>query len=840
MNWRGAASWFGMDSGSGDTNKLSPLGRLAAAVCRFRKMNRLGNMTATQYSSTTRFPVTIRPLALSTASYAATVLLATTLSAQINEGPVDLKAERFPLSDVRLLDGPFRQGQDLAVEYLLALEPDRLTANFRKEAGLEPKAPHYGGWEARGVSGHCGGHYISACALAYASTGDPRLLGRVNYMVDELAECQAAHGDGYVAAIPNGKQIYTDIAADRIRSAGFDLNGCWVPNYTLHKLFAGLRDAYRLCGSDRALQVERKLADWFEGIHADLTDDQMQKIMVAEHGGINETLADLYADTADKRYLRLSQRFHHKAILDPLAQGVDILPGKHANTQIPKLVGLAARYELTGRASDRAAAEFFWDRVVNHHSYVTGGHCDHEHFGQPDRLNDRLSPATTETCNVYNMLKLTLHVFSWTADPAVADFFERALLNHMRATQHPDGRIIYNLSLMPGHYKEYQAKFDSFTCCVGTGMENHVKYGEGIYFHDADGIWVNLFIASEVQWKRKGVALHQTTAWPDSDMSEFVVTCTEPSEWTLRIRHPYWATRGVQVLVNGEDLLVESKPSSYVQLRRIWKSGDRVTVTAPMQLRTESMPDNKKRIAVFHGPTVLAADLGPVDDLRASESFYVPVLLGGDRLVDEWVEPLDDSPGSFRTVDTGRPRDVELKPFHRLHDRRYTVYLDVFSPDEWKAREAELLADQRRRSELAARTVDVLRIGEMQPERAHNVKGERTGAGQHQGRKWRHAVDGGWFSFDMKVQADGQNTLVCTYWGSDRDGRVFDILIDEQKIATQELVGAKPGKFFDVTYAIPVELTEGRSTVTVKLRAHARNTAGGLFGVRVLKADADE
>jgi DUF1680 family protein len=771
-----------------------------------------------------------------TASSVFTGLAAAALSAQGDE-PVTLKAQRFPLKDVRLLDGPFKRGQDLAIEYLMALEPDRLLANFRKQAGLEPKAPHYGGWESQGVSGHCGGHYISACALAYVSSGDPRMLERVNYMVDEVALCQEAHGNGYVAAIPNGKQIYADIAEGKIRSSGFGLNGGWVPNYTLHKLFAGLRDAYRLCGNEKALQVAKKLADWFEGIHDNLTDEQMQKIMIAEYGGMNETLSDLYADTGDERYLKLSRRFHDTAILDPLAQGKDILPGKHANTQIPKLVGLAARYELTGSASDQAAAEFFWDRVVNHHSYVTGGHCDREHFGEPDRLNDRLSPGTTETCNVYNMLKLTRHLFSWTADPAVADFYERALLNHMRATQHPDGRIIYNLSLMPGHHKEYQTKFNSFTCCVGTGMENHVKYGEGVYFHDADGIWVNLFIASEVKWKDNGVTLRQQTAWPDSDTSEFVVTNTPPSEWTLRLRHPHWATEGIQISVNGEDVLVDTEPSSYAELRRTWKSGDRVEMTCPMPLRTESMPDNEKRIAIFHGPTLLAADLGPVDDPRANEPFYVPLLLTDDRPVKQWIRPLEQTPGSFETVKTGKPRDVVLTPFHRLHDRRYTVYLDVVSPEEWKEREAEMLAEQERLRKLAARTVDVLQIGETQSEGDHNLKGEQTWAGQHRGRKWRHALGGGWFSFDMKVQPDAGNELLCTYWGSDSGGRIFDILIDDKKIATQELVGQAPGKFFDVTYPIPAELTKVRSKVTVKLQAHPNRTAGGLFGARMLRVE---
>ena len=313
------------------------------------------------------------------------------------------KAAPFSQHDVRLLDGPFKDGQDIAVKYLLSLDPNRFLANFRKDAGLQPKAPQYGGWESQGISGHAGGHYLSACAIAYASTGDPRFLERVNSFVDELAECQKANGNGYLAAIPNGRAIYAEVAAGNIRAKDFDLNGGWVPNYTQHKVLAGLRDAYRLAGNAKALEVEKALADWFEKTLGGLNGEQMQKMLDCEHGGMNEVLADLYADTGAERYLKLSRRFHHQAILDPLAKGKDILAGKHANTQIPKLIGLAARYEITGDAADRAAADFFWDRVAHHHSYVTGGNCKDEHLGEPDKLNNRLGSKTTETCNVYNL-----------------------------------------------------------------------------------------------------------------------------------------------------------------------------------------------------------------------------------------------------------------------------------------------------------------------------------------------------------------------------------------------------------------------------------------------------
>ncbi len=757
----------------------------------------------------------------------------------VSADPPQLSARPLPRKDVRLLEGPFKVGQDIAVAYLLRFEPDRFLANFRKEAGLEPNTPHYGGWESQGVSGHSAGHYLSACALAYAATDDTRFLDRVNYMVDELALCQQANGNGYVAAIPDGKRIYAEVAAGDIRSAGFDLNGCWVPNYTLHKLFAGLRDAYHLCDNAKALQVSRGLADWLDETLSHLSEEQVQRMLVAEHGGINETLADLYADTQQPRYLALSRRFHHQAILSPLADGQDILPGEHANTQIPKLIGLARRYQLTGDENDRRAAEFFWDRVVHHHSYATGGHCDHEHFGQPDHLSDRLSSDTTETCNVYNMLKLTRLLFGWKPDAEVADFYERALLNHIRSTQHPDGRVIYNLSLKPGGAKQYLS-VDSFTCCGGTGFENHVRYSDAIYFHGPKDLWINLFIASEVNWKQRQLTMRQETAWPDGDSTQLNFQCEQPQEFTLHIRRPYWATRDFHVSINGEPQSMDAPPSSFVNIHRSWQSGDTVTVNFPMSLHSESMPDNPQRIAIFYGPTLLAADLGPVSDPDATELTLVPVLLTENKPVASWVVRQPGDRPAFRTRGVGKPRDVSLVPFHSLHDRRYTVYLDVFTRDEWARREKEIQAQQQRERQLAARTVDILRIDEMQPEREHDLAGEKTGTGEHLGRKWRHAVDGGWFSFTMQVAAEVPNELLCTYWGNETGPRAFEILIDGTKIARQELQMDKPGEFFDITYEIPAELTRGKSQVTVKLQALPQNFAGGLFGCRVLRKVAEE
>jgi len=440
------------------------------------------------------------------------------------QGPIQLSVQPFPLGDVGLLDGPFKHAQDLHEKVLLRYEPDRFLAWFRKEAGLEPKAEVYGGWESRQIAGHSLGHYLSACSLMYQATGKQEFKKRVDYIVGELALCQEAHGNGYIGAIPNGRQIFEKIAKGNITVERFSLNGSWVPLYAQHKLYAGLRDAWRLCGNAKALEVERKFGDWIGDVVKNLSEVQMQKILYCEHGGMNEVLADLAVDTGDAKYLVLAKRFHDKEVLGPMMAQEDRLEGYHANTQIPKVTGLARVFEETGNESFKTGAEFFWDRVVNHHSYITGGHSLEEHFGQPDKLNDRLVGDTTETCNVYNMLKLTAHLFCWEPRPEVGDFYERALYNQILASQHPaDGRVIYNLQIGMGVHKRYQDPY-AFTCCVGTGMENHAKYGAHIYFHSPDTLYVNLFIASQLNWKETGVVVTQETDYPDSDTTRLILT----------------------------------------------------------------------------------------------------------------------------------------------------------------------------------------------------------------------------------------------------------------------------------------------------------------------------
>jgi hypothetical protein len=411
---------------------------------------------------------------------------------------VTVKAFAIPLNKVSLLDGLFKKAMEADATYLLTIEPDRLLADFRNHAGLKAKAEKYGGWETSGLAGHTLGHYLSACALQYTSTNDKRFLDKVNYIVDELALCQSPR-NGYLGAIPKEDSIWAEVQKGNIRSRGFDLNGAWSPWYTVHKIMAGLLDAYVYCNNEKALLIQTKFADWAEQILKDLTDEQIQKMLLCEYGGMNEVLANTYALTKNKKYLTLSYKFHDRRVLDSLAMGKDVLPGKHSNTQIPKLIGSIRCYELTGNADDKTRADFFWNTVVQHHTYAAGGNSNYEYFGSADQLSETLTESTMETCNTYNMLKLTRHLFALDPDANYFDYYENGLYNHILSSQnHDDGMMCYFVPLRMGGRKRFSNPFNTFTCCVGSGMENHVKYGEAIYAAGADGsLYVNLFIASE-------------------------------------------------------------------------------------------------------------------------------------------------------------------------------------------------------------------------------------------------------------------------------------------------------------------------------------------------------
>lgn len=738
---------------------------------------------------------------------------------------VPVEAYPFDLKDVRLLDGPFKEAMEADARYLLQVEPDRLLSDFRIHSGLEAKGKKYGGWESSGLAGHTLGHYLSACAMEYASTGDVRYLQRVNYIVDELQVCQTARKTGYIGAIPREDSLWMEVSAGKIRSRGFDLNGGWSPWYTVHKVMAGLLDAYLYCDNVKALQVEKGMADWTGSIVGHLSDSLDQRMLACEYGGMNEVLVNTYAITGDKKYLDLSYKFHDKRILDSLSMGLDNLPGKHSNTQIPKVIGCARRYELTGDEKDKTIAEFFWRTVVNDHSYATGGNSNYEYLGAARKLNDYLTDNTTETCNTYNMLKLTRHLFALHPSAGLMDYYEKALYNHILASQnHEDGMMCYFVPLRMGTKKEYSDQFHTFTCCVGSGMENHVKYGESIYFRGKDGgLYVNLFIPSRLSWKEKGVTIEQRTQLPAGDSVLLTMGVVKPVAFTLRIRKPYWAGN-VRVLVNGKEVKM-GEEEGYITVRRTWNNKDRILVRLPESFHTESMPDNADRVALFYGPVLLAGIFG---NTEPDPSRGVPVLVTSESDPNKWVKR---DGLVFHTNSVGQPADVELIPFIRTKNEYYSVYWDRFTPEGWAVRQDQYREEKRKQQEMEDRTVDRMRLGEMQPERDHSFTGEELETGEEHGQKWRSAERGGNFSFVMKVDSSTGNTLICSYWGSDHRGRIFNIQIDGQTIATQDLNGFKESKFYDVKYSVPQELVKGKKTVTVRFAAKsAGNSVGPIYG----------
>ncbi|HEY7511806.1 MAG TPA: beta-L-arabinofuranosidase domain-containing protein, partial [Vicinamibacteria bacterium] len=595
-------------------------------------------------------------------------------------------ARPLPLSAVRLTGGPLKRAQDLDAEYLLALQPDRMLAFYRERAGLAPKAEPYAGWDGggRNLTGHIAGHYLSAVSLMWSATGDARFKERADHVVRELKDVQDAHGDGFLMAQEGARECFDRIAKGDIRSAPFDLNGLWVPWYVLHKTMAGLRDAYRHAGNPVALEVAVKAGAWVGGVLARLDDAQVQKMLGTEIGGMPEVLADLYADTGDARWLALSRRFDHRAVLDPLLRGEDRLAGLHGNTNIPKLVAAAARFGYAGEQSDLRAAEFFWDRVVGHHTFATGGHSKDEHFREPDRYGEIVDGRTAESCNVYNMLKLTRRLFALRPRIEYAEFQERALFNHVLGSIDPtDGATCYMVPVGRGVTREYADMHQSFTCCVGTGMENHALHGLGLYHESPDRLWVNLYVPSRAEWAAAGARITLDTDFPEGEKAALALSLGAPRRFTLALRRPAWAGDGFAVSVNGEPVAGLPAPPAYVELDRTWKDGDRVAVALPKALRLEPAPDNPRRVAILWGPLVLAGNLGLEPELGEERRGLLPQpppLITAERPVAEWVKPIPGRPGEFRTEGALEGRELPLVPFYRLHRRVYAAYFDLFTP----------------------------------------------------------------------------------------------------------------------------------------------------------------
>ncbi len=786
-----------------------------------------------------------------------------------------LQARPVPLGKVRVLGGPLKTAQDVTATYLLSLDADRMMAFYRIRAGLEKKAEPYTGWDGAGrnLTGHIAGHHLSAVSLMYQATGDVKFKERADYLVREMKVVQDTHGDGYLGALENGQQAFAAVSKGDIRSGGFDLNGLWSPWYVLHKTYAGLRDAYRHTGNLTALALEVKFAAWAEGVLKPLTDAQVQKMLNTEHGGMNEVLADLYADTGDKRWLNLSYRFEHRAFTDQLKRHQDNLSGKHGNCQIPKLIGSAARYGYVADTSDIIASSFFWDRVAQHHSYATGGHGLSEYFGPPDQLAPRVDGRAAETCNVYNMLKLTRRLFSFRPDANYADFHERALFNHILASIDPEnGATSYMVPVGRGVQQEYQNMQRDFTCCVGSGMESHALHGDGLYYENDHTIWVNLFVPSTAQFALGRTKLAMETGFPDGDTAKISLTLPVPKAFTLSVRRPVWAGDGFAIKVNGTLLEQPSlatlrggaaagrnnatgnegqnaQPSVYVEVTRTWKTGDVVELSLPKSLHLEPTPDNKSVAAVMWGPLVLAGNLGPRREPRRGADtpdaqLTAPVLVGADKPLTDWISPEGTTAGNFVATAVARnpaqpaaPGNVSLTPFYRTHRRTYSVYFDVLTPAEFDAKAAGIVAERERMRKLEAATLGFVQPGEMQPERDFNYQSQPADRPTQRTAGRGNRGGTGWFSFDMAVDPAAPMAVVVTYYNELGLGPAngnFDILVDGTSIAKFAPNQTAAG-FYDAQYAIPAALTKGKNKATVKFQANGNGRIAPVFGVRTVR-----
>ena len=759
-----------------------------------------------------------------------------------------LVAVPFNLTNVTLLPSQFQTNMLLDKAYLLSLNPDSLLYNYRANVNLSTSnAPPLGGWETPGSAlclGHWTGHYLSACSMMYASTGDPLLKARTDYIVSQLANCQAAspaagYNTGYLAAFP---ESYIDDLVNETQNTYFA-----VPWYTIHKVMAGLLDTYQYTGNQQALTVLTNMANWVQFRMSSLTSSQIQNMLnYREYGGMNEVLANLYGVTSNANYLQLAADFDKQSLFVPLSEDQDVLDGLHDNTQIPEIIGASREYELTGSSTYYNLATFFWNRVANYRSFVIGGSGDQEFFFPANSFPAHLSPETCESCCTYNILKLTRHLFEWQPSAATMDFYERALYNHILGSQEPfEGMMTYFVSLEPGHFKTYSTPTNSFWCCTGTGVENHSKYGDTIYFRGSNSLYLNLFIPSVLNWPDKAIVVTQNTTFPQSDTSTLTFQCTNNTPLTLFVRYPSWAQSGMSLSINGFSQTITNAPGSYVSINRLWQNNDQVQIELPMTLHAETLQDTTNTVALFYGPILLAGALGtngmPASDFAAGQLDLVGTAVP-DGLVPQVIAdiptllsntvPVPGQSLNFQTRGLGEPRDISLIPFYQIQHQRYSVYWNLESSAAWQQfASSNAIAN--------ARIIDQVNIGDPISEAAHDLVAVNSASGNFDGLNWRDAnenlsTSGGSFSYVLAVRPDVSMSAECTFWGSDSGSRIFNILANGTVIGTETLTNDMPGEFFTVDYPIPSAITSGQTNVTIKLASFPNETAGGLFGLQTV------
>ncbi len=755
----------------------------------------------------------------------------------------------FPLRSVRLLESPFLRAQQTDMKYMLSLDPDRLLAPFLREAGLPSKASSYANWENTGLDGHIGGHYLSALSNMYEATGDAAIGKRLDYMLAELRRYQLASGNGYIGGIPQSAKLWQEIKTGNIRAESFSLNGRWVPLYNIHKLFAGLIDAWQLSHRKIARQMLLALSEWFYTETAALTDAQLQDMLRSEHGGINEVFADVYAISGDKKFLQLSERLAHRQLLDPLLQRRDMLDGMHANTQIPKVLGFVRTAELGLHPEWMDAGRFFWERVAMHRSVAIGGNSVREHFNPSGDFSSMISSREgPETCNSYNMLKLSRHLFQDEGGLRYMDFYEQVLYNHILSSQHPDGGFVYFTPIRPAHYRVYSEAQESFWCCVGSGLENHGKYGEMIYAKRGNDLLVNLFIPSELQWKEQGLSLTQSGDYPFGNKMLFSLQLKNPKHFAIRLRRPAWLKEDAMILrLNGQIVNPEIDSNGYVAITRRWDRGERLEVEIKPSLRAVSLPDHSRWIAFMYGPLVLAA---VTDSLPHQETLGGAGRMGhiaGGPLLALAESPMlvqrQDMAAGLTMLDSAKLhfsaaamtaqdkyRNLVLQPFFQIHDARYLMYWPYVQRDSLESFLTLVRTRERETQRIEDLTIDKVYPGEQQPESDHGFRSELSESGIFREEHFRRSRN--WFSYVMRNAEGGAGRLRVRLHGSDA-GNTTSVNVNGRDLPPL-VMNAKSSDFIEFDVALPPDLKKS-AVLTVTFSAVAPKTTARIFMVRLMK-----
>lgn len=770
-----------------------------------------------------------------------------------------LYKDEFPLGDITLLDGPLKHARDLNVQVLLKYDCDRMLAPYRKEAGLQPRKPSYLNWD--GLDGHVGGHYLSALAIN-AATGNEECRKRMEYMISELQLVLDANNQrpeawchNYIGGVPNSAKMWTAFSKGDFGP----YFGTWAPFYNIHKMYAGLRDAWLYCGNEQAKNLFLKFCDWAVDITRDLNDEQMEKMLGNEHGGMNEVLADAYAITGEQKYLDCARRFSHRMLLVPLENGKDCLDNMHANTQIPKVIGYQRIAELAHDVQYHNASEYFWEIVTRQRSLALGGNSRREHFPTKENCIDYINDIDgPESCNTYNMLKLTEDLNRVKPNGMYGDFYETAMFNHILSAQHPQhGGYVYFTSARPRHYRNYSAPNEAMWCCVGTGMEDHGKYGQFVWTHDKgvkaedDALYVNLFVASELNWKDRKMVIRQQTAFPYAETS-VVEVAKGKGTFILKVRKPSWCEN---FTVKGVGFDADSyEENGFVCMKRKWKKGDQVKISMPMHAYIKPMINVPQYVAIMYGPILLGMKTGTEDmrSLIADDSRFGQYAGGKKLALDEapilLPKHLDDIAKNLKPV-PGKPLhfklathmentiDGELQPFFEIHDSRYMMYWLALGENDYKAYMQKLADEEKARQALEARTVDKVNPGEQQPETDHRMETDDSNKGNTEGIFFRDAKDGHYFSYLMQTKGETNLSLQLKFWGQDEwRTSEFDIYVNDKLLCSVNNSHRwRTTQFKTVDYAIPSEFVKGKKEIRVKFVAHKGKQVGQIYGVRLVK-----